>query len=268
MNEVLDFFTILYEDGLSYSAINSARSALSAFGLIFDGKSIGTHPVTIRFMKGVYNLRPPTPKYVTTWNVSLVLDKLRSLSPVKFISLKNLTLKLAMLLCLVLAGRTQNIHLSSIKNMIAGKTSYTLQYSENLKQSRPGRNNPVAEFKAYPADRRICCVTVLKEYLHRTSRLRKDNDSLFISYVNPHGPVSRSTISRWLKTLMLTAGIDINKYTVHSIRSASVSKAKLCCVPIESILKTAGWSTEKTFARYYDKFIENTEFDYQKSVLS
>jgi hypothetical protein len=51
-------------------------------------------------MKGVYNLRPSKPKYCKTWDVSNVLGYLRKLSPIKFISLKDLTLKLVMLIAI------------------------------------------------------------------------------------------------------------------------------------------------------------------------
>lgn len=253
---------------MTYSSINSARSALSALGLVRDGVSIGAHPIVIRFMKGIYNLKPPMPRYVKTWDVNIVLNKLRTMSPVKYLNLKNLTLKLSMLLCLILAGRTQSLHLLSIKHLIKGSKSYILYYSQNLKQSRPGKNNTVVEIKAYPPDRRLCCFTVLKEYLKRTVNLRRTNQ-LFVSYVKPHGAVSKNTISRWLKTIMSNSGIDISKYSAHSIRSASASKAKSMSVPIEEILKAVGWSSAKTFGKFYDKDIERDhEITFQRAVLS
>lgn len=172
-----------------------------------------------------------------------------------------------MLICLIIAGRTQSLHLLSMQNMIRGTYSYILQYSGLLKQSGSGRNNPIVELKAYPPDRRLCCITVLKEYLKRTESLRKNHCSLFISYVKPYNPVSKSTISRWLKTFMCKSGIDINKYYVHSIRAASASKAKLLCIPIDNILKSAGWSSARTFAKFYDKQVE-AGLDFQAAVLS
>ena len=57
--------------------------------------------------------------------------------------------------------------------------------------------------------------------------MRKTN-KLCISYVKPYGAVTRSTISRWLKSLMSSAGIDISKYSAHSIRSAAASKGLFC----------------------------------------
>ena len=69
-------------------------------------------------MKGINNLRPPVSRYVQTWDVNIVLNKLRNVSPVKYISLKVLSMKLAMILCLVLAGRTQLLYLLTIENML------------------------------------------------------------------------------------------------------------------------------------------------------
>lgn len=43
LSNVLDFLTSLYHDGLGYSAINTARSALSAIGIILEGFSAGSH---------------------------------------------------------------------------------------------------------------------------------------------------------------------------------------------------------------------------------
>lgn len=36
LNLILDFLTSLYESGVGYSALNTARSALSAVGIIID----------------------------------------------------------------------------------------------------------------------------------------------------------------------------------------------------------------------------------------
>ncbi len=86
---------------------------------------------------------------------------------------------------------------------------------------------------------------MIKEYIGRTVDIRKENDDLLISYVKPHKTVTKNTITRWLRTVMFQSGIDINKYCVHSIRSAAASKAKLCFLPLETILKSVGWSMQQ-----------------------
>ena len=95
---VLKFLNSLHEKGLSYSSINSARSALSAFTVLNDGSNVGTNSFVTRFMKGIFNLKPPRPRYNAEWDVKVVLNYLRSLDTNKDLSLKWLTLKLCMLL--------------------------------------------------------------------------------------------------------------------------------------------------------------------------
>jgi hypothetical protein len=48
---------------------------------------------------------------LVTWDVSNVLGYLRKLSPIKFISLKDLTLKLVMLIAIIKASRVKSLHL-------------------------------------------------------------------------------------------------------------------------------------------------------------
>lgn len=144
-----------------------------------DGFGIGAHPVVIRYMKGIFNLRPSGRKYTETWPVSKVLIYLQKLSPIK-----ELSLKLVMLIALTLASRTQSIHLLSIENMSKDFETYTLDYSVLLKQTRPGTNNLMAELKSYPVDRLLCVIFTLKEYLKRTQSLRQGEARLFISHIN------------------------------------------------------------------------------------
>lgn len=257
----------MYDSGCGYSAINTARCALSALGIVKEGFSIGAHPLIVRYMKGIFNLRPTNPKYCEVWDASKVLLYLQTLSPVSRLSLKLLTHKLAMLISLTLASRTQSLHLLDLTDMRKGYDTYTLFYSGILKQTRPGKSNPVAELKAYPRDRRLCVIFVLKEYLKRTESIRQGQTKLFLSYVKPHGTVSKDTISRWLRTVMYNSGIDCNKFKVHSIRSAASSKAKLNFVPIDKIMSVAGWSNTKTFATYYNKPISTGNEEFSTAVL-
>ena len=66
----------------------------------------------------------------------------------------------------------------------------------------------------------------LKEYLQHTKQLQEEHSQLLISYVKPFKPVSKDTISTWVKQMLESAGIDINKYTAHSSRAASTSSCK------------------------------------------
>lgn len=265
ISDVIEFLTELFHQGYSYETINTARSALSSLCVLQDNFTVGSHPLVIKFMTGVFNLRPTKPKYTETWDVSKVLCYLKQFSPVKDVSLKMLTFKLVMLVALTRASRSSSISLLTLENFKKDEDSFTMYYSGLLKQSKKGRLNPVVKFNMYTPDRRICVYGALEEYIHRTNSLRGNEKRLFISYVKPYKAVTSSTISRWLKNVMSHAGIDTTKFKSHSIRSASVSKAKLTDVPIQEIMQVAGWSSDKTFAEYYDKPVQLDTFD--KAVL-
>ena len=72
IENALDFLTELFHSGIGYSAINTARSALSTVIVMPDGSKFGEHPVVCRFLKGVFELRPSLPKYTEIWDVAKV----------------------------------------------------------------------------------------------------------------------------------------------------------------------------------------------------
>lgn len=258
---VLDFLTALYKTGLSYSAINTARSSLSCF-LNIDGKPVGEHPLVTRFLRGIFNLRPAIPKTKAIWDPETLLHYLKSLSPVKQLNFKDLSRKSVTLLWLLSGQRGQSMKFIDVRNIKITKNRLQISYGDLLKTSRPGFQQQPINLKAYAPDRRICIVTILGEYLKRRQTLApKICTQLFISTQKPFNPVSTSTISRWVKELMRDAGIDTEMFTPHSIRSASTSAAKRTGTPLNTILAAAGWTRESTFRRYYNKPLCNKDFD-------
>ena len=117
-----------------------------------------------------------------------------------------------------------------------------------LKTSRPSKHLACIEFQAYAPDVSLCIVKHLQQYLKRTDILRGDVKQLFISYTKPHKAVSPDTVSRWIKTTLVDAGIDTSKYSAHSTRSASTSAAKGNNIFIATIMKsfvTNQWPLER-----------------------
>ena len=57
----------------------------------------------------------------------------------------------------------------------------------------------------------------------RADLSRDSRSRLFLSWIGQHTPVPSSTIARWLKSLMVEAGIDILIFKEHSVRGASCS---------------------------------------------
>ena len=61
---ILEFLQTLVRDGLSYSSINTAKSALATCVILPGTQTLGTAPDVIAFIRGAFNLRPPVPKRV------------------------------------------------------------------------------------------------------------------------------------------------------------------------------------------------------------
>ena len=62
----------LYTKGHRFSTPNTARSALSSILRISDCDNCGSHPLVVRFMKGVFEKRKPQLKYDDIWESSKV----------------------------------------------------------------------------------------------------------------------------------------------------------------------------------------------------
>ena len=79
---------------------------------MIDKIPVGQHPVVCRFLKGAFeqnSLLINIMKYYGIWDVNQVLQVLKTFSPNRCFSLKELTYKLAMLLALVTIQRKQTL---------------------------------------------------------------------------------------------------------------------------------------------------------------
>ena len=245
-------FQLSFKKRASYNTINTARSALASIVFLEDKRyTISTHPWISRYFKGVFNLRPPAPRYTFIWDVGKVLEYLRKLTPAHKISLRQLTLKLCTLLALVTAQRVQTICYFTLDNMSVSRESVEIAVTNLLKQSRPGHVGAKISLKALPGDKKLCIVHYLREYIHRTKPLRKNERNLFICYKRPHAKASKQTIARWIKTILKASGINTDLFKAHSTRAAATSLAKRNKLPVAEILKHAGWSSESTFRNFY-----------------
>ena len=64
-------------------------------------------------------------------------------------------------------------------------------------------------------------------------------------------------MSRCVKTTLGLAGVHLIRFKPLSVRAASGSAVSHANVPLGTILRTAGWSSQCTFAKYYLKEMYN-----------
>ena len=108
---LINFLQAQFEEGKQYRTINSYRSAVfSTLGTCpVLGRPIGQDPLVSRFMRGVLRQRPPKNKLFLTWDVTSVLNHLKSWGETKSLPLKKLLMKTAFLLALVCYKRPADL---------------------------------------------------------------------------------------------------------------------------------------------------------------
>lgn len=264
MSEVANFLADLYEKGYQQRSINAYRSAIASAHDRVDGVSVGQHPTISRLMAGVANLRPPQPRYTSTWDVNKVLGHIEKKGENKDLSLKDLTLKTVMLLALTRPTRSADLHGLNISLLRSSPEGITFLPSRPAKQTKAGKVAQEFFFPEFEGNPLLCPVKAVHSYIARTECLRKQEgnhvDQLLIACIKPHRPVTSPTIARWLKTLLEQAGIDTAIFKAHSTRGASVSAAAMRGVTTNDILQAANWSTDSVFRRFYYKPVHDSAF--------
>ena len=107
--EIAKYLQFLYESGSKYSTINLVRSAISKFHKGYNGVPAGQHQIVRNAVRAVFRLRPPLPKYNVTFDVTIVLDYLKSLPENPQLPLKLLTYKAVFLLIVSSISRVNSV---------------------------------------------------------------------------------------------------------------------------------------------------------------
>ena len=252
---IVEFITDMWKAGYGYNTINGYRSAISSLHAQIDGLPVGQHPLVKRAMTGVFNVRPPMPKYADTWRVDVVLDYINRMGPNAGLGDKALSHKLAMLLALTTASRASEIQGLDLAYMNDRRISIEFTIPTLTKTRRVGGKPTVVVLHEYEPNKILDVVSCTRAYVLRTQawRVSDKHHKLLLGIIAPHNPVCTSTIANWLKHIMAEAGIDVSTYTGHSTRSASTTKAKSAGLSVADILQKANWSNASTFHRFYDR---------------
>ena len=266
---IIEFLTMKFKEGMQYSTMNSYRSALSATLPPIEGHPVGQHPLVCRLLQGMFNQRPPAPRYQSVWNVGVVIRHIQSQSQLTDLPLKEVSKRLVVLLALSNASRSSDLHALDLRFRQFTPEGVTFRIPGLTKTRRSGPPKE-AFFAKFADDEALCPVKTLKVYEERTTMLRAVDPTepapLLISFRKPHKPVSSASIARWMKELLKEAGVDTEVFKAHSTRAASTSTAKAQGVSMADIMNMAGWSRQSTFERFYYKSIQND--DYARAVLS
>ena len=147
-------------------------------------------------MSGISNLNPPKPKYCFTWDVETVLNYIRNLPDNSALSIKQLTLKVTMLLALIAINRGSELKLLNLNYLSKYSSRYSFAVRHTVKHSKEGKIPPPMVFYKFQEDARVCPVTTINSYIDRTKSWRvktnkEDKETqLFLGQMNWENPIS------------------------------------------------------------------------------
>lgn len=192
---LLNYLQDLLEKGLSVSTIKVYVAAISARHNLVEGRSVGSHSLVCRFLKGALRLRPPRLARVPSWDLPLVLEGLCSqpFEPVESAALKWVSAKTAFLLAICSAKRVGELHALSVAEDClrwnSDGSGVTLWPNPSFLPKRLSVfhvNQPVSLAVFAPQSEvsvssSLCPVRMLKQYISVTAECRK-TDALFVCY--------------------------------------------------------------------------------------
>ena len=89
VNQDEEFLAEYFHEGVSYSMVNTARSALSSVFPANDGTPFGKHPLIGRLLRGMFKQRPSLPRCMMTYDLAKVLQYIRNSYSEMFFLTKN-----------------------------------------------------------------------------------------------------------------------------------------------------------------------------------
>ena len=154
-----------------------------------EGTPLGKHPLVTRLLKGIYNSRPPQPRYSATWDVDVVIRYLKTMGENDTLSLKQLSQKLALLMALVDASRISELQALDLRYRSYRPEGVVFHMPTLSKKRIVGAPPKQDMFGAFPGDSRLCVIKNLKQYERLTTQHRKKEPGflqpLFLFYICP-----------------------------------------------------------------------------------
>ena len=201
----------------------------------------------------------------------MVIQHLQSLGDNSKLTLKVLGQKLALLMALVEASRSSEPHALDVRYRVFKPEGVLFSLPTLTKKRACGAPPRQLFFAAFPEDQNLCVVRCLKEYEKQIEafrpKSREADNSLFLSHIWPHRPVTSQHIAHWVKDRLSEAEVDTSWFKAHSVRGAVTSAALNKGVTLGDILQVADWSSDSTFRRFYYRPTHDHSANLDQKVL-
>ncbi|KAG2190635.1 hypothetical protein INT47_008410, partial [Mucor saturninus] len=260
---VIEF--LVESNNMSYSTLNGMRSAIASVYKVIHPTlpPLASHTMILQFFEAKRRKDDKLPNIHTeAFDVQLLINHVVAWGKSEELELFTLQQKTITLITIATMWRPR----SDIGNLQWRDVEFVMNDGNTepigvtLKVRQPKEIKPKASKLGALQDKTKCPVHTLWVFCQATLEGRKyltQDHKLFLKGL--HGDsetewesVATGTIASWLKKIMDSAGIDTEKYTVHSIRAAASTKAVDLGMSFETVKDHANWSqNSSTFENYY-----------------
>ena len=234
---------------MAYSTVGLHRSAISSLTDPSTTTPIGQHPLVSRFMRALFQERPPAHKHLRpTWDVVELLSIVKAWGPTHQLDMSQLARRTLTLIALASVKHVSDLSLldTSPGHMALGPSRVVFQLKFGSKQDRPQHKPPMVTLDKV-LDPYLCPVEHVRHYLNRTQDIRS-SPRLFITLTPPHGKASLASLRTWLLRTLKEAGIA---HPAGSTRAAAASFAVAHRISIGTILACGDWAKASTMFSHY-----------------
>ncbi|XP_076049118.1 uncharacterized protein LOC143029868 [Oratosquilla oratoria] len=269
---IASFFHFLRKSKkISLSAVQGYRAALNqVFSL--KGMDLALSPEISMLFRHFRKSCPPREITSPPWDVALVLNALRGppYEPLRDANFKDLTLKTVFLLALASSKRVGELHAISYRVAHSKgwqEVSFTFLPQFVAKNQDPAKADPRFWSFSIPslddfvggehAEMVLCPVRAIRTYLKRTKHLRPDLPRLFVSTRGTPKPVTKTSISYWIKEVIRRAyassPTDYPGAKAHDLRAIGPSLVFRKNRSVNQVLQAGIWKSQTTFTSFYLK---------------
>ena len=265
---------------LSAASLKTHRSAIASVLATRGSRALASDPLITGVLKGIANSQTRKRQFLPKWDLAVVLNYLKGpkFKDNKLLDHELLTYKTAFLTALASGRRASEIsNLSGIKGdfILSPGRSLELKFLPDFlaKNQNPADPSPsitipplLKQASKDKQDIALCPVRALIEYRSRSEAYRSPSQrALFISVNKGHSTdITRATMSRWLKTLIRKAYMDLHqdgklkpstqipsdKFRAHEIRAWATTMASKSTSLVE-VMRAAYWRSSTVFTRHY-----------------
>ena len=130
------------------------------------------------------------------------------------LELRELSLKVVMLLAITTASRSSELHKIQISTLMDKDDEKQFHIAGLTKLHKVGEGPMVIRVAEYEPERKLDVTDCVRTYLGKTAAIRQPGvagDQCLIRFIPPSGPLASSSVARWLKWGLCDAGIDTSK---------------------------------------------------------